>query len=727
VPSQTCELQQQIDLSQWFLAALGEGLAVVDAKGCLLYLNDAGQRILGWTHEELLGRNLHDTIHYQKADGSWFPMKECPLYQVLNSGIGFANYEDALIHKDGDIIPVFCSCTPIFGVQGQTIGAIKTFQDIRNLKAIEAQLLRTKAEAETTARLKSEFLANMSHEIRTPMNGILGTTHLLLNTSLNTEQYEYASLIRTSAESLLVILNDILDLSKIQAGKLALDPQPFDLARLLEDLTECLLPNYLEKKVDLLVRLDPHVPLHYVGDTGRIRQVLHNLLSNALKFTQQGQVFLEVESLHTSNISHQAPDQLETPYWVRFSVHDTGIGIDRDKLSLIFDKFTQADSSTSRKFGGTGLGLAICKQLCQMMGGTIGVDSERDRGSHFWFALPMKPCVATAPAIDRLASAQTPLHPGRILVADANTTSQQILSELLCQWGLDVALAGTGHAALATLQQAAAGPTPFSLMLVDQHLPDMSATRLAEAMQENPVLRQTRPILLTHCMKQDPDTEARLTRAGFSAWLRKPIFSAALRATLCAVQERQLQHDTQIQTLITRYSLLEDGKLPGRTPPATLISAVSSASTASTPMQPAPGALVHCHVLLAEDNLVNQKVMTRMLEKQGVTVDVAENGMQVLEKLQHHTYDLVLMDCQMPEMDGLEATQLLRQRDIRQRNTAAPIPVVAITANALPGEAEHCLAVGMNDYLAKPIHPDALYAKLLAWLPPRVSQPTTPQ
>ncbi len=542
-------------------------------------------------------------------------------------------------------------------------------------KAAEEELHIAKEAAEAASRAKSEFLANMSHEIRTPMNGILGMTELALDTPLNETQREYLSVVKTSANSLLAVINDILDFSKIEAGKLEMEAIAFQPRDTIGDAMRNLAVRAQEKGLELIFAIGPDVPENLVGDPGRLQQVLVNLVGNATKFTEEGEVAVTV-----SRMKAEGDGCL-----LHFAVRDTGIGIPQDKQAAIFEAFSQADGSTTRKYGGTGLGLAISAQLVELMGGRIWVESEIGQGSTFHFTARFEAGRA-AEAASTPAQLAT-LHQMPVLVVDDNATNRRILQEMLVNWGMRPTLSAGGRAALAALREAASSREPFPLVLLDGHMPEMDGFHLAEQIRHSPELVGAAIMMLTSG-GQTGDV-ARCRDLGIAAYMMKPIKQSAL-----------------LEAILFALGTPTGSRQPA---PASLV----------TPVAPEPPRQLH--ILLAEDNNINQKVALRTLGKEGHTVVVAENGREVLEWLKTETFDLVLMDVQMPVMDGLETTAEIRRLE---EGTGRHLPIIALTAHAMKGDRERCLDAGMDGYVSKPILIEelrkALSAVLSAASEPRV-------
>jgi len=557
---------------------------------------------------------------------------------------------------------------------GMPVRAAGTIQDVTERRRMDAALLEARLKAEAASTAKGEFLANMSHEIRTPMNGVIGMTQLLLETPLDATQRDYAETVGNSANALLKVINDILDFSKIEAGKLELECIDMDLRDTVQDVARLLAIQAHAKNLELTLEIDANVPSRVSGDSGRLRQVLLNLGGNAVKFTHQGEVSIDVRML-------RGDDAQST---VRIEVRDTGIGIPASRLASLFQPFSQVDSSTTRQFGGTGLGLSIVRRLVQLMGGETGMESREGIGSRFWFTAKFG--APTARQMQRPAN-MSAISGLRILVVDDNATNRRVLMAQLKQCGCEPASAASADEALQLMQDAADRTLPFDVALLDHQMPDADGAELGRRIIADAVLKSTRLILLTSLGRVgDGEFFAEL---GFAGYLAKPVGLQDLIdcLSLAAASSADVWH-SQTQPIVTAEGLSQLRLRNGR------------------------------RVLVAEDNAVNQKVARKLLETMGIKVEIAENGKAALAAYEKSKFDLILMDCQMPEMDGYEAAAEIRRRE----NGGTRIPIIALTAHAMKGADELSRAAGMDDHLTKPIDRKRLQSVIERFLPPQSDQ-----
>lgn len=636
-------------------------------EGIITSWNPGAERQYGHSAEEALGRDARFLL----PPGSWD--RDDEVFEQLRHSGEAMSFEIEHLRKDGTVIPVSLTISPIREA-GNVRGVAVIARDITLRRAAEQELKAAREAALESSRLKSEFLATMSHEIRTPMNGVVGLTALLLETPLNETQKQYAQGVKGAGEALLALINDILDFSKLEAGKVDLDVRPFDPRLLVEEVAGLLTEPAQVKDLELIAYCDPNVPARLLGDSGRIRQVLLNLASNAVKFTAAGEVSIRV-GVETPGT---APGATATVY---FEVRDTGIGIDPAHHARLFESFSQADASTTRRYGGTGLGLAICRRLTEVMNGEIGVDSVPEEGSTFWFRIPLPvapPSTDPVPAAGFLAGL-------RVLVVDDNATNRLVLESQLRGWKLQPEAVPDAATALVRAHEASAAGKPFDLAVLDLCMPDTDGLELARRMQADAGLADIQLIMLTSTMQVNA---AEIAGAGVREWLMKPVRSS------------------EFYNRLVRLMSTREHAAPSPAP--------SSSVPEPTPAEPsAPEGPSRGRILVVEDNEVNQLVARATVTKFGYAVDVVANGAEAVEATARSQYAAVLMDCHMPVMDGFEATRVIRRRDGRHSR----LPIIAMTAGALDGDRERCLAAGMDDYLSKPVNATELEAALARWVP----------
>jgi len=667
----TMSLRESETVHRILLANIPVGIVIVDPMTRIIeQVNDHMAILYGTTTDRLLGQRCHSLLCPANE-------RECP---VCDLGITVENSEKEMLRFDGSCLQVLKTVKRI-KLHGQE-KLLECILDLSERKKAEAELQETNRyleeaisranemalRAEMASIAKGEFLANMSHEIRTPMNGVIGMTRLLLDTNLDDEQRIFAETVRSSAESLLALLNDILDFSKIEAGKLEMEILDFDLRRFLEDFSVMMGIRALEKDVEFICAAEPDVPAYLEGDPGRLRQILINLTGNALKFTDHGDVSVKVQCL--SETTDNAV--------IRFSVKDTGIGIATARQTQLFNKFTQADASTTRKYGGTGLGLAISKELVKMMGGDIGVISNAGSGSEFWFTASFKKQRMKMNQDDPKLETICGVH---ILIVDDNATNRDVLMAQCKAWGMDAEEAPDGPLALQSIYRARDYGNPIKIMLADLHMPGMDGLTLSKAVSIDETLKNIHIILMISMGKRMD--AMRLDETGISACITKPVRPSELLNC--------------IDALISGVEFQQDA--PREIDPHIVQQLRNN----------------HTRILVAEDNITNQKVALGVLNKLGIRADAVNNGTEALKALELIAYDLVLMDIQMPEMDGLKTTRIIRDPNSPVRNHI--LPIIAMTASAMKGDRLRCVDAGMNDFVTKPIDHDALADILKKWLP----------
>jgi two-component system sensor histidine kinase/response regulator len=653
------------------LESAGEGIYGTDREGRCAFMNTAAADALGVEADAVLGEVAHPQFHRTRADGSYYGSGDGPIYRVLRGQGNVRLATEYMWRSDGTSFAAEYSVSPTIE-DGEVTGAVVTFNDITARRQIESDLAAASEQAMAASQMKSEFLANMSHEIRTPMNGVIGMTTLLLDTRLDAEQREYADTIGASAEALLTIVNDILDFSKMEAGMMVIEVDDFDLRAVIEDAALLVATRAAAKNLEFTVIIDPLTAVMLRGDPGRIRQILINLLGNAIKFTEHGEVVL----------SARAALDGEGGANLRFEVTDTGIGIDLAEQPNLFESFIQGDASSTRRLGGTGLGLAICKRLVEQMGGEIGALSEAAGGSTFWFTLRLE----RAPGSElQTVPDAAPLRDVHVLVVDDNRTARTMLGATLTAWGARVQCVDGAGEALRGLNDAVRGGDPYRIAVIDHQMPDIDGVALAQSIRRDATLATLGLVLMTVPTTARGAAIAR--SAGADAILSKPVRVSTLSTCLSTV----LIDADRALGASNGHHVVTDAAMTGRIG----------------------------RILVVDDNRVNQRVAQRMLEKRGHRVDVADNGVEALVAVSRTHYDAVLMDRQMPEMDGFEATGMIRAREGTDRHTI----IIAMTAGAMIGDEEECLAAGMDAYLSKPVKAEALVAMIDRWLVPALSGP----
>lgn len=632
-----------------------ETIIVTDDNFRINIVNPTVTDILGHSYEELQDSHIQLIFSDDLISEIKYKIGQEPNVKI--------NTE--LVKKTGGNCPVLITISAIHYNSEDIDGYIFLIQDTSAEKNHEKELQLAAQKANQASQAKSAFVANMSHEVRTPMNAIIGMTGLLLDTQLSKEQNEYTETIRNSSDALLTVINDILDFSKIEAGKLDMEIINFQLLTTISDVIDLLSAKAEQKQLELIWHVNDDVPTQLLGDPGRLRQILTNLCNNAIKFTETGEVVIRV-TLETE----RGEDAV-----LRFTVSDTGIGIAKDHVGELFDSFTQADASITRKYGGTGLGLAICQKLVALMGGEIGVESQLEVGSNFWFTTTLKKQASKQQHIDLVPA---DIRGKKILIVDDNETNRDILHNQLSNWGCIPIEVPDAESALIQLRMAAEDGKPFPLALLDYQMPDMDGAQLGRAIKRDPNLADTTLAMLTSGGQKGE--AAMMKDIGFTGYLSKPINPSILRETIITILSEVDTIPVDEREFVTRHTVQEKQHW------------------------------LKIRILLVEDNFVNQKVIIRQLEKLGYRADIAGNGQEAVESVTTIPYDLVLMDCNMPVLDGYDATKIIRQTE-----KIKDIPIIALTANAMKEDKDKCLAAGMNDYLTKPVNRNILSNTINKW------------
>jgi len=656
------ELRKRSRLQQKILNTAATAILTVDPEQRITEVNKAFCATTGFSKEEILGQPcsiLNDAPHENGCN----PPSE-------SHGVPMVNMECTIYRKDGRPIEIIKNVSPILDVGGRITNVVESFVDVTDL-------IRAREVAEAANIAKREFLANMSHEMRTPLNGIIGMTELAMETDLDDNQRYLLQIVNSESNVLHGLINNVLDFSKVEAGKLELEAITFDLNHTFEELTKAFAYKAEQKGLEFVAFLSPHMPCNLIGDPTRLKQILVNLAGNALKFTYEGEIFVKAEMIE------DFPDRVK----IQFSVTDTGIGIPKDRQASIFEAFTQVDGSTTRKFGGTGLGTTICKELVEMMGGEIGLESEEGEGSTFWCAIVFPKSEVQEEVLPRYA---VNLVGTRVLMVDDNRTNRFILWEYLKFWGCMPVEAEDGFEALGMLTASALSAESFDLILTDVQMPGMDGFELIRNIRKMEAVADVPIIILTSIGQ--PGDGSKCRGMGVSAYLTKPVRRDELRQAISSVLGSPLYvTEGEIPNLITKHTLAEESRKNGK-------------------------------ILLVEDYPTNQEVAMRYLRGAGYHVGLAENGKKGLEAFKRYAYDIILMDMQMPVMSGYEATGKIREYELKGaaggpgETNVARIPIVAMTANAMSGDREKCKAAGTDDYIAKPVTKAVLLAMVDKWL-----------
>ena len=691
---------------QLLLDSTGDGIYGIDTRGCCTFMNKAAAAMLGYAPEDLLGKDLHRVIHHSHPDGTYYAVEHCPIQQTCRQGTSARSETEVLWQRDGSAFPVSYSVHPIRH-EGAIQGAVVTFRDITERKQVEAALLQAKAAAEEASVVKSQFVTNMGHELRTPLNGVLGGVAQLLETTLTSDQHECAELIRSSGEHLLEIISDVMDFSRLQTGDLTLESVPFGLRLLVDEVVGNFARRAEAKNLQLSCLVHADVPSLVCGDPGRLRQVLVNLVGNGVKFTEQGEVVVRVRvaGCDRSSSGAEVRNNGTLPRSIQFEVTDMGIGVPPETQARIFESFMQADGSLTRKFGGTGLGLTLSKQLIELMGGRIEFASQPGRGTTVAFTLPVREPVASVPE----RKLPEDLKGLKVLIVSPHASHRQVLDHYCTSWGMHCLNAEDQRQALEYLFAERARGTPCDLAILDVRLQGLDGLKLARRIKSEPVLAATRLILMASagCRGDGPDAR----QAGIEGYISRPVSYEELYEVLLMVVGQPKAADAH-----------------GALAPLVTLHTVTEASKTS-----------QARVLVVEDDVAHLKEVASALERKGYSVDVACSGFEAVEAVLRTSYDVILLDCRMPEMDGFEATRQVREHEaaagLRTEGSrwGAPspssalrrVPIIAMTANTLEGDRNLCLAAGMDDCVSKPIRVDDLDILLRRLIYPQGACPLT--
>ncbi|MDO8453220.1 MAG: response regulator [Sulfurimonas sp.] len=660
-------LSQTEERTRLILGSVNEGILGLDAEGKTTFVNEATIEMLGYSESELFDADMHTLMHHSYEDGSVYPKENSPIYLTSVDGVGRKIDNEVLWRKDGSSFPVEYETTPVLKNE-RLVGTVIVFRDITKRREIEDEINRAKKTAEDATKAKSDFLANMSHEIRTPMNAIIGMSHLALQTDLNAKQRNYIEKVDNASRSLLGIINDILDFSKIEAGKMQFENVDFYIDDVMEHLADLSVIKAQDKGLELLFDVGMDVPTGLVGDALRLGQVIINLVNNAIKFTEKGEITVCI---------HKIAEEGEGVRLL-FEIKDTGIGLTHEQQNKLFSAFSQADASTTRKYGGTGLGLTVSKKLVEIMQGEIGVESELGKGSNFHFTAKF----GVQKEQRNFSMSPEDVKNLRILVVDDNASAREILQTMLTSLKLDVTAVSSGHEAIGELEQAQLEYKPYELVLMDWMMPGMDGLETIKRIQADIKLAKTPTFIMVTAYSREELLQNSVGIA-IEGILVKPVTPSTLLDSILNALGKEVAQSTRRHEKESNYREAEK-------------------------------ILKGVYLLLVEDNLVNQELAIELLENAGIKVDVANNGAEALEKVQIAEYDGVLMDCQMPVMDGFESTRL-----IRKIPRLSNLPILAMTANAMAGDKEKCIECGMNDHIAKPIDVAHLFLTMAEWIKPK--------